>query len=66
MDGLDSLPDPDLPLDELEARIARLAGPLNAAQHRFLVLIAEFGRRAGFSLGRKRFSRNVAMSGAVF
>lgn len=37
-----------LPLDELEARITELAGHLNASQHRWLTLIAEFDRREGW------------------
>ena len=32
---------PIRPLDELEAEITELAGHLNAAQHRWLTLIAE-------------------------
>jgi hypothetical protein len=39
------------PLDELEAEITELAGHLNAAQHRWLVLIEEFDRRDGWSDG---------------
>jgi hypothetical protein len=39
------------PLDELEAEITELAGHLNAAQHRWLTLIAEFDRRQGWSDG---------------
>jgi hypothetical protein len=39
------------PLDELEAEITELAGHLNAAQHRWLLLIAEFDRRNGWSDG---------------
>lgn len=48
MDG--SLPPPEaaLPMRELEARITRLAGHLNAAQHQWLALIAEFDRREGW------------------
>ena len=42
---------PELPLRELEARIAELAGHLNAANHRWLHLIAEFDRRNGWSDG---------------
>lgn len=36
---------------ELESRITELAGHLNAAQHRWLTLIAEFDRRKGWSDG---------------
>jgi hypothetical protein len=39
------------PLRELEAEITELCGHLNAAQHRWLVLIAEFDRRNGWSDG---------------
>lgn len=38
-------------LGELEAEITELAGHLNAAQHRWLVLIEEFDRRNGWSDG---------------
>jgi hypothetical protein len=44
-------PTPCRPLDELEAEITELAGQLNAAQHRWLTLIAEFDRRKGWSDG---------------
>jgi hypothetical protein len=37
--------------DELAARITELAGHLNVANHRLLVMIAEFDRRAGWSDG---------------
>ena len=40
-----------LSIRELEARITELAGHLNAANHRWLVLIAEFDRRSGWSDG---------------
>jgi hypothetical protein len=46
-----SPPTPCRPLDELEAEITELAGHLNAAQHRWLTLIAEFDRRKGWSDG---------------
>jgi hypothetical protein len=36
---------------ELASRITELAGHLNAANHRWLVLIAEFDRRHGWSDG---------------
>jgi len=39
------------PIDELAAEICTLAGHINAANHRFLVLIAEFDRRNGWSDG---------------
>ena len=40
-----------LTMPELRAQITELAGHLNAAQHRWLVLIAEFDRRHGWSDG---------------
>jgi hypothetical protein len=43
-----------LTLPELEARLAELAGHLNAATHRFLVLLAEFDRREGWADGAVR------------
>ncbi|MEB2318544.1 MAG: DUF222 domain-containing protein [Pseudomonadota bacterium] len=48
-----SLPLP-LPIAELEAQITELAGHLNAASHRWLVLIAEFDRREGWADGSTR------------
>ncbi|HTY49157.1 MAG TPA: DUF222 domain-containing protein, partial [Steroidobacteraceae bacterium] len=42
---------PPLTLPQLAARITELAGHLNAAQYRFLTLIAEFDRRKGWSDG---------------
>jgi len=41
----------DRPIRELEAEITELSGHLNAAQHRFLLLIAEYDRRNGWSCG---------------
>ena len=38
-------------LDELESQITELAGHLNAASYRWLVLIAEFDRREGWADG---------------
>ena len=38
-------------INELAAEICTLAGHINAANHRFLVLIAEFDRRTGWSDG---------------
>jgi hypothetical protein len=43
--------DSGLTIRELEAQITELAGHLNAANHRWLVLIAEFDRRNGWSDG---------------
>jgi hypothetical protein len=39
-------------LADLEAQITELAGQLNAAQYRWLLLIAEFDRREGWADGR--------------
>src|SRR5687768_11321255 len=36
-------------IDELAAEICSLAGHINAANHRFLMLVAEFDRRNGWS-----------------
>ena len=41
----------DIPLQELEAQITELAGQLNAANYRWLLLIAEFDRRHGWNDG---------------
>src|SRR5690606_3969257 len=43
-----------LPIAELEAQITELAGHLNAANHRWLALIAEFDRRKGWADGSTR------------
>jgi hypothetical protein len=47
----------EVALRELEAQITELAGHLNAGTHRWLVLIAEFDRRHGWSDG---FTRSCA------
>jgi hypothetical protein len=39
-------------LEELEAQITKLAGHLNAANYRWLTLIAEFDRRNGWADGK--------------
>jgi hypothetical protein len=39
------------PIDELAAEICTLAGHINAASHRWLMLIAEYDRRNGWSDG---------------
>src|SRR5687768_8654253 len=39
------------PLADLEAEITELTGHLNAAQYRWLILVAEFDRRKGWSDG---------------
>ena len=49
MDGIHQVD--DLSLAELEAQITELAGHLNAANYRWLRLIAEFDRRHGWSDG---------------
>ena len=51
MDGT-SLDTEELPIDELEAQITELAGHLNAAQYRWLLLIREFDRRLGWGDGK--------------
>jgi len=51
MDGT-SLDTHDLPIEELEAQITELAGHLNAAHYRWLVLIREFDRRLGWGDGK--------------
>src|SRR5277367_5919718 len=43
---------PALTLRELEAQITELAGHLNAANYRWLTLIAEFDRRNGWADGK--------------
>jgi hypothetical protein len=57
MEGPDETPESALSLRDLEARITELAGHLNAANHRWLRLIAEFDRRNGWSDG---FTRSCA------
>ncbi len=52
MDGGNLKPQPALSLAELEAQITELAGHLNAANYRWLVLIGEFDRRHGWADGR--------------
>ena len=51
MDGGNERLDLSLSTVELEAAITELAGHLNAAHHRWLMLIAEFDRREGWSDG---------------
>lgn len=59
MDDAPSAPGtvPSLTTQELAARITELAGHLNAANRRWLALIAEFDRRQGWSDG---FTRSCA------
>lgn len=45
----EAAPAPDLSLEELEAQITELTGQLNAANYRWLALIAEFDRRLGWA-----------------
>ena len=52
MDGGSSPVDPSISLQELEDQITELAGQLNAANYRWLALIAEFDRRHGWSDGK--------------
>jgi hypothetical protein len=47
-----SPPASSIPLEELEAQITELAGHLNAANYRWLLLIAEFDRRKGWGDGK--------------
>ena len=51
MDDAATATEAGLSLRELAAQITELAGHLNAANHRWLVLIAEFDRRQGWSDG---------------
>ena len=52
MDSQSSAVSTSISLDELEAQITELAGQLNAANYRWLMLIAEFDRRNGWSDGK--------------
>ena len=52
MDGGNTAISPSMSLDELEAKITELAGQLNAANYRWLLLIAEFDRRKGWGDGK--------------
>src|SRR5512134_1188561 len=51
MDGSSSVPRPSVSTSDLAAQITELAGHLNAANRRWLALIAEFDRRKGWSDG---------------
>jgi hypothetical protein len=51
MDGGIGALSASLSLEELEAQITELAGQLNAANYRWLLLIAEFDRRQGWADG---------------
>src|SRR3990172_13035121 len=51
LSGPDSSPESALSTPELEAKITELAGHLNAAHYRWLLLIAEFDRRRGWNDG---------------
>ena len=52
MDGGSTAIDSSISLQELEDQITELAGQLNAANYRWLTLIAEFDRRNGWSDGK--------------
>src|SRR5258708_17544457 len=52
MDSQSTAVSTSISLDELEAQITELAGQLNAANYRWLMLIAEFDRRNGWSDGK--------------
>src|SRR5580700_11667886 len=52
MDGTSSAISAAISLEELEAQITELAGHLNAANFRWLMLIAEFDRRHGWADGK--------------
>jgi hypothetical protein len=54
MDSGNTAITPSLSLAELEAQITELAGQLNAANYRWLLLIAEFDRRRGWGDGKLR------------
>jgi hypothetical protein len=48
VETLDVVMPETMPLERLEAEITELAGHLAAAECRWMVLIAEFDRRAGY------------------
>jgi len=52
MDGGSPAINASISLEELEAQITQLAGQLNAANYRWLTLIAEFDRRNGWADGK--------------
>ena len=52
MDGGSTAISPSISLQDLEAEITQLAGHLNAANYRWLTLIAEFDRRNGWADGK--------------
>jgi hypothetical protein len=52
MDGASAAISASISLEELEAQITELAGHLNAANYRWLALIAEFDRRHGWADGK--------------
>ena len=52
MDGGTTAVSPSISLEALEAEITQLAGHLNAANYRWLTLIAEFDRRNGWADGK--------------
>src|SRR5580704_6449265 len=52
MDGGSTAFNTSVSLEELEAQITELAGQLNAANYRWLTLIAEYDRRNGWADGK--------------
>ena len=54
----DADPPQSVPLAQLESEITELTGHLNAASHRWLILVAEFDRREGWADGG--FTRSCA------
>jgi len=50
----------ELSRDDLEAQITEMAGQLNAATYRWLMLIAEFDRRQGWGAGCSPARHGVA------
>src|SRR5260370_36244149 len=52
MDSRSSAVSTSISLEELEAQITELAGQLNAANYRWLMLVAEFDRRGGWVDGK--------------
>jgi hypothetical protein len=51
--------------EQLADKITILAGQINAANYRFLKLIAEFDRREGFTCVRRRAGKSLGKSGSV-
>jgi hypothetical protein len=51
----------EISLEDLENQITELAGQLNAANYRWLMLIAEFDRRAGWRWSGERMDYDMAL-----